>query len=189
MIGLMLLTAGPALAHKVSIFGYAEDGKLLGQSYFSGGTPAKGCEVLLLDDQGQQIDTAKTGDDGAFEMALPKAKPPLKLVVLAGEGHRGEFVLTADDLGLTQDGAQSAAETKPKEQSAPQAAIADTAQLEKALAKVIEKKIGPLRAQITRMAAEQPSQINQIIGGIGWIIGLVGIAAFFLSRRKNTEQG
>ena len=109
MIGLMLLTAGPALAHKVSIFGYAEDGKLLGQSYFSGGTPAKGCEVLLLDDQGQQIDTAKTGDDGAFEMALPKAKPPLKLVVLAGEGHRGEFVLTADDLGLTQDGAQSAA--------------------------------------------------------------------------------
>ncbi len=189
LVSLFLLQAGPALAHKVNIYGYSEGGKLKGQAYFAGGNPARECEILLLDDKGQQIGSAKTGVDGAFEMALPKAKPPLKLVVVAGEGHQGEFILKAEDLGLAQDGAQPTAEPKPVDSSAPQAAIADTAQLEQALAKVVEQKIAPLRAQISRMAAEQPSKINEIIGGIGWIIGLLGIAAFFLARRKNTEQG
>lgn len=189
MVGLLLLSASPALAHKVSIFGYAEGGKLIGQAFFAGGNPARKCQVLLLDNQDKEIDSAKTGVDGAFEMALPKAAPPLKLVIVAGEGHQGQFVLTAEDLGLAQSDGQQVSEPEPVDKAAPQATIADTAQIEQAVAKVVEKKIAPLRAQLSRMAAEQPSHISQMIGGIGWIIGLVGVAAFFLSRKSNKEQG
>lgn len=59
------------------------------------------------------------------------------------------------------------------------------AAVSKAVAKDLDEKLAPLRLQISRMAeADQSARMRDIIGGIGWIIGLVGIAAWF-KRPKN----
>lgn len=52
--------------------------------------------------------------------------------------------------------------------------------VEAAVSKAVDEKVAPLRLQLSRMAeADQPARMRDIIGGIGWIIGLVGIAAWF----------
>lgn len=52
--------------------------------------------------------------------------------------------------------------------------------IEAAVAKAVDEKIAPLKLQLARMAEQdQSARMQGIIGGIGWIIGLVGIAAWF----------
>lgn len=49
----------------------------------------------------------------------------------------------------------------------------------------VEAKIAPIRQHIATQTTQGPSTA-EIIGGIGWIIGIVGIILFFLSRRKHS---
>ncbi|MFP5223668.1 MAG: hypothetical protein ACLGSA_15355 [Acidobacteriota bacterium] len=71
----------------------------------------------------------------------------------------------------------------------PAAAPLDEARLaalvEAAVARAVDEKLAPLKLQLSRMAEQdQSARMRDIIGGIGWIIGLVGIAAWF-KRPKN----
>jgi len=57
--------------------------------------------------------------------------------------------------------------------------------IEAAVSKAVDEKLAPLKLQLARMAEQdQSARMRDIIGGIGWIIGLVGIAAWF-KRPKN----
>lgn len=189
-LAVLLLCCGPAWAHKVAAYAYAEGDRLMGEAYFAGGDKAMGCPVELYDAAGKLLLKGQTDAQGAFSLPLPQAAPPLKVVVLAGDGHRAEYEVTAEDLGQKADAAtpaQPAVATQASPAASPQAAGAaavDAAALEQALAKVLEQKLAPLRAQLSKMAADQPSQLTQIVGGLGWILGLVGVAAFFLGRGR-----
>ena len=57
--------------------------------------------------------------------------------------------------------------------------------LEAAVAKAVEEKVAPLRMEITRLAQQnEKAQVRDIVGGLGWIAGLFGLAAFLRGRRK-----
>lgn len=192
-LAVSILCCASAWAHKVGVYAYAEGDKLMGEGYFSGGDKAMHCPVKLYDSQGKLIAEGQTDANGAFALPLPQAAPPLKLLLDAGEGHRAEYEVTAEDLGQSAEqaatpAARQASPAPATEQnaSAPAAgAMAiDAAQLERIVGQAVEQKIAPLRAQLTKLAANQPSLLNQIVGGLGWILGLVGIAAFFLGRRQ-----
>jgi nickel transport protein len=59
-----------------------------------------------------------------------------------------------------------------------------------ALEKVLDKKLEPLVKMLGRQEAlllEQKyggPRISDIVGGIGWILGLVGVASFFWCRKR-----
>lgn len=69
-------------------------------------------------------------------------------------------------------------------------AVVDQAALTAALGAVLDKKLEP----IVRMLGKQEKllleekfggpRLSDIVGGIGWILGLAGITAFFLSRKR-----
>lgn len=189
-MALTMLFCGQAWAHKVAVYAYAEGDKLMGEGYFAGGDKAMNCPVELYDSQGKLLAKGQTDGQGAFVLPKPQAAPPLKLVLNAGEGHRAEYEVTAEDLGV-EEGQPAAATAAPatSQQAAPAAGAAlegvDAAQLERIVSQAVEQKIGPLRAQLTKLAADQPSMLTQIVGGLGWILGLVGISAYFLGRRQH----
>jgi len=56
--------------------------------------------------------------------------------------------------------------------------------LEKNLDQKLDQKLQPVTRMMARMQDSGPS-VNDIFGGIGYIIGLMGVAAFFLSKSKN----
>ncbi len=67
-------------------------------------------------------------------------------------------------------------------QSAVQVAALDASELRKILHEELESKLGPLRRELAARLDSGPG-ISEIIGGLGWIIGLIGIGMYFKNRR------
>jgi nickel transport protein len=187
-----LLLAGPVLAHKVSVYAYVENGQIKGEGYFAGGGKAQGCEVEVRDAQGRSVGKAATDAKGEFSLPLPQAAPPLTIILRAGQGHQGDYTLAAADLGAPANEAafppQASAAAAPMAEAgpAPGAATAagiSTAELEQAVARALDQRLAPLTAQVAKLAGERGVSLQDVIGGLGYILGLMGIAAYVKSRQ------
>lgn len=187
----LMLTALPAAAHKVNVFGYVEGSMVQGEGYFPGGGKAKSSKVELFDNSGKLLAQTKTDDQGAFKLKIPQAKPPLKLVITASMGHKGQYLLTAADLGKESQAATKAMvsqKAKESDKATGQANIAavslDEKQIKEIVTQALEEKLAPLQAQIARMNAERAIGVADVVGGLGYIMGLLGLAAYMNSRKK-----
>ncbi len=82
--------------------------------------------------------------------------------------------------------AVTAAPVQPGGPSMGQGAVApalDAAALERIVEAAVEKKIAPLRAILVAEKEKGPG-LTEIIGGLGWLVGLAGIAAYFAAKGK-----
>lgn len=211
-LGLLLLTiallfsANTALAHKVMIFAWAEGDTVHTESKFNGGKKVKCGEIIVSDLEGNKLVAGKTDDEGEFSFKIPK-KTSLKIEVIAGMGHRGEWMLPAEELGdaaaaetTTAEAPAPETETPPKQEetAAETAPVPSEPQKENppvsvtpvksediqaAVEKALDKKLKPVMKLLVESQEHKPS-FNDILGGIGYILGLVGVAAYFNSRRK-----
>jgi nickel transport protein len=91
----------PALAHRVVVFAYAEGDTIHTESKFMPNTPVHQGKILVLDQKtGQELLTGQTDAQGKFSFKIPAEaaaqKMDLKIVMEAGMGHRGEWLLKAD---------------------------------------------------------------------------------------------
>ncbi len=98
---LLLMTAGNALAHKVNLFAYVEDGRIFTESYFPDGRPVEGGRVLVFDSAGRQLLTGTTDKEGFFNFAIPKVDD-LKIVIEATMGHKNSFRLKKSEVEAGQ---------------------------------------------------------------------------------------
>jgi nickel transport protein len=64
------------------------------------------------------------------------------------------------------------------------AVAVDRQMLEETVNKALEHQLAPVKEMLTELTIHQTS-LTDIIGGIGYILGLFGLAAYFLSKRKN----
>lgn len=94
----IFLFAGPALAHKVNIFAYVENGKIQIESYFPDGKAVEQGGIEVLDSQGQKVAEGVTDKEGKCVLPIPK-KDDLTLVINASMGHRATFQLKKSELG------------------------------------------------------------------------------------------
>jgi nickel transport protein len=63
-------------------------------------------------------------------------------------------------------------------ESAPGAASPPPAGIDQAIEKALDKKLAPVLRMLAEMH-EQKVRLTDVLGGIGYIIGLVGVAAYF----------
>ncbi len=57
--------------------------------------------------------------------------------------------------------------------------------VEAAVAKAVEGKIAPLRMEINRLSEiNEKAKVRDIVGGLGWIVGLFGLLAVLRGRKK-----
>ena len=184
----LLLAAAPALAHKVNVFAYAEGGRLMGEAYFTGGGKAQGCAVEVLDATGKKLASAQTDQEGKFSLPLPSGAPPYKVVLNAGEGHRADYSLSAAELGLaTAPAAPPAPAAAPKGTVPPsldRGASLGRAELEQVLSNLLQKELAPLKAQLARLSAGRGVTARDVLAGLGYILGLLGLAAYMRYRRQ-----
>ena len=189
----LLLAYGQATAHGIRLFAYPEGGKLVGEGYFSGGKKAMNCPVLLKDKNGKLLLEGKTDHEGRFSLPIPQTEPPFLLILKAGEGHRAEYRLTAADMGADKSKTASKPEPPkapagkaPKISAGPKTVAGPemAALVEKAVAKAMSASLKGVNARLDRLAEGKEPGAKDIIGGLGWIMGLVGIAAYFKAREK-----
>jgi nickel transport protein len=185
------LWTNAAMAHGVSIFAWLEGDSVHTESKFSGGRLAKGAAVEVFDRAGEKLLEGKTDDHGAFSFRLPK-KEELRIVLIAGMGHRNEWTITQQDLeGVTLSG--PAAQIPPPSAAAVTAAPsppasappADLTDLQAALEQALDKKLSPIIRKLSHLEEGRRSvSLPDVIGGLGYILGLVGLAAYIHYRHK-----
>ena len=173
----------PALAHKVTVFAWVEGSTVFTESKFSGGKPAKNSQIVVYDKEGKELLEGKTDDKGEFSFKLPKLTD-LKVVLNASMGHKAEWTIPESEILETGKA--------PDIKEGGETQDIDTATLNKEEIKQLiddslEKKLRPIVRMLTALNEKGPS-VTEVIGGIGYIFGLMGIALYFKTREKNKHR-
>ncbi|EKV27124.1 hypothetical protein C882_2053 [Caenispirillum salinarum AK4] len=191
---LLALTAAPsAWAHKIKLFATVEGTTITGTVYVPGGGRVSGAEVTAAGPDGAALGTAVTDAEGRFSLEATRRVDHL-LEVDTGDGHRATFRVTAAQLPPTLPGpkgapasakAAPAAETQPAQDTA--APAMSEAALEAVVARAVAAQVNPLREQMA--AREDRLRLQDVLGGLGWIMGVTGIGFFLLARRERKRGG
>lgn len=186
---LFFFGTGLARAHKVNVFAWVEGDAVFIESKFSGGKRVKGGMITVSDLRGNQLLSGKTNNRGEFSFKIPK-KTTLKIVLVAGMGHRGEWTIPVEEIEMVsvieirESVQQETAENEPKSimRSIP-APKPCSDEIQLAVEKALDKKLKPIMKMLAE-SREQGPTFHDIFGGIGYIFGLVGLATYIHYRRK-----
>ena len=178
-------------AHKVTVFAWAEGDRIFTESKFSGGKMVKAGKVEVFDSGGNLLLEGLTDDKGAFDFKAP-AITDLKIVLTAGMGHQNSWLISAAELGEGEIATVATHETPSepavvdiqREKIPPVAVPGVTArEIEAIVARQLEEKIRPLMRMVAASQEKGPT-MSEIVGGIGYIIGLVGLGAYVRYRKE-----
>lgn len=198
------LVPGLSLAHKLKVFAWVSGDTVTVESSFSGGrTLVKGMVDVQDAGTGATLVQGQTDEQGVFSFSLQgTVKPPattLRIVVSGGEGHQNEWILKPEAYQIqaatnTPDTATAAQPeqltVREKETTSLLAASSPAGQpatfsrdeLTTILDEQLEAKLAPLRRSLAQ-AQERGPRLTDILGGIGYIIGIAGIIAWMKSKK------
>ncbi len=198
-LALVVMAASSAEAHRLKMFVTAEDGEISGYAFFIGGGRPEGVDFVVKTAAGAEVFRGKTDDQGNFRWR-PSVAADYAITVDAGDGHWIEGTIAADRLGAVAAAETPAAPTPTPEVTAPAAspiaptsapALACPAPIDPAaLSKLVEAQVDKAVARQLRPLIEAYDQaegrvrLNDVMGGIGMIVGLAGAGLWATSRRR-----
>ncbi|MFO7930549.1 MAG: hypothetical protein ACQETG_00560 [Thermodesulfobacteriota bacterium] len=209
---LVFFLCGQAAGHRVNVFAWAEGGTVhVTGKLADGGTISEG-SVKVYNEKDNLLIEGKTDDQGEFSFPIPEISD-LKIQISAGPGHKGEWMLSKDELsdaavrdkkaeGSSDSGGQkdekpsgssdsrqnnngeetySSRQIRQAVDEAVEKALDEA--LEERLDRMLEKRLAPVMRTLSEIKNPGPTA-SDIFGGLGYIIGLFGIAAYMYSRRS-----
>lgn len=189
----------PAFAHKVTIFAWVDGDTIHTRSKFSGGKRVKGSLVVVFDSEGNSLLEGKTDENGMFSFKIPQ-KTELKVVLKASMGHMAEWKIPAEEItgsgsesntpetvekapDKTSIGAGSESIKTDEDVLEPATIGLGREEVEEIIDASLDKKLAPIYDMMANTYDRGPG-LTEIMGGIGYIIGLVGLALYFSNRRR-----
>jgi nickel transport protein len=174
-------------AHKVNIFAYVEGDKVYTESYFNDGKKCIDSKIEAFDNQGNKLLEGLTDEEGIFSFKVPPEDVidgDLKVVLTASMGHRAEYIIPANELrgdtGLMKEKIE-----EPASAVSPEGSSLDLKEILSLIEGALDEKLKPIMEEMREIKKSQKDRISptEIIGGIGYIIGIFGIIAYFLNRK------
>ena len=196
MLWLLFLPAS-ASAHKVTIFAWVDGDAVYTQSKFSGGKRVKNAPVLVYDPKDVLLLEGKTDKNGMFSFKIPQ-KTSLKIVLKASMAHMAVWQIPVEALGGTEpdnaakpDGLRNSLrpssgsmDVQTQEQVSESSTVAlGKREIEEIIDASLDKKLAPI-TEILADSIHRGPGFTEIMGGIGYIFGLVGIALYFANRKR-----
>ncbi|TEW56539.1 cobalt ABC transporter permease [Psychromonas sp. RZ22] len=181
-----------AFAHNVVGGVYANGFEIEGEAGFSNGSMARAGTIVKVSDQsGTPLGEVKTDADGLFTFTAKKRITHVFKVNM-GAGHLLTMQLPAeelpDDFGHVE--ATTNEETANEVVSISKSNLNEVALSSQItplmLEKAIAKEIIPLRKEI--QALKEKSGLRDILGGIGYIFGLLGLVVFLRERKLKAKK-
>ncbi len=173
-------------AHKIRIFAWEEDGIIKTETQFSGGRVAKNAAITVNNGNNKELLSGATDDQGIFNFTIPQAAKEnrfdLNIVVNSGDGHKNSWHLSAADYLQGKD--LPPPQKTTNERNSP-VCVVDEEQLTRIIQSTLEKQLAPVKRSLAEQQDKKPS-IQDILGGLGYIIGLAGITAYFKSKNINS---
>jgi len=184
-----LCLSAAAHAHKVNIFAYVDGNSIVTDSGYSRSKRVNDGVVEVYDQStGKMILSGQTDDNGKFDFQIPDdvraAKSDLLLRLKAGTGHQAEWVVTYGEYGAAKGPFAAPAEEQGEGHghaavSRPQAEKVDAGEVEA----IVRRELAPVKQMLADLSQPGPS-VTEIVGGIGYILGLFGIVAYMKSRKR-----
>lgn len=177
-----------AYAHKVNMFAYVDGNDIYLEGYFSDGHRARNSTVTVYDANEKELLKGTTNEDGQFSFPIPEIAD-LRIVLNAGLGHQTEYVLLADELSDERDN-ETGTNVVNNEVATRATSSSDSAVSNTELNQIVERAVGqaikPLMRSVSEMREER--SLGTIVGGIGYIFGVLGIVFYLKARKERAQQ-
>ena len=185
LVCMLILAPLPALAHKVIAGVFPAGDAIEGELGFSNGDMAAAKEVIAFGPDGTELGRILTDSDGFF-LYSPTMPVAHTFKADLGAGHVAEITMPAEEvaeiMGVEVAVTETATPDAPAEGLAT-VVVASLSDEERAMiAKVVRDETRPLRREIA--AYREHNDMQTILGGIGYIVGLFGIGFYFAARKK-----
>lgn len=190
----VVVAATPAAAHKVVASTYVAGDAIEGEIGFSDGAMAVDTPVMVTAPDGRVLGETRTDGDGFFTFTPTEAVDHVFRADL-GAGHVAEVVMPAAELpkavaagggasgpattAVAAVAAATAVAGRPAAESAPAGLTPD---LRDAIAVAVRDEVRPLRREIA--AYKEKNDLQTILGGLGYIAGLCGVAFYLIARQR-----
>jgi nickel transport protein len=191
-----------SLAHKIRVFAWQDGGKIVTESKFSKGRPAQNITISVVEmETNQNLLSGTTDTEGLFSFPIPKTdSKQLKIIADGGDGHKNSWNFTLEEPIVASNNVPPAPppqqESKAKKQLPTQSTSEDTpektlqaitaSELTLIIETTLDKKLAPIRRTLAEGSEKSPS-LQDILGGIGYVLGLAGIAAYIQSLKNKKE--
>ena len=188
------ISATSAFSHRVIIFAYVEGNMVFTESYFSDGKRCQNSRIEVFDNLGNKLLEGKTDKKGEFSFKPPK-RTDLRIVLIASMGHRDEYIIRAGESPGGEEGRARGSEPhqlekkvfeaeKGGEEGAPAGQLThrEMEQIRTVVEEALDEKLKPITTLLSKRQKEGVSFIG-VIGGVGFIFGIMGIILYFRSRR------
>ncbi|WP_370159897.1 cobalt ABC transporter permease [Salipiger bermudensis] len=189
LIAALLSAPLPVLAHKVIAGVFPSGDAIEGELGFSNGDMAAGTEIVVTGPDGAELGRTITDEDGFF-LFVPTAPVAHTFRADLGAGHVADVTMPAEEMaGILAAAAPAAPEAEPPAAPAPDAAADADASMaplaetqRRAIAEAVRNEVRPLRREIA--AYREHNDLQTILGGIGYIVGLFGLGFYLAARRR-----
>jgi len=184
----LCLAAQPVAAHKLLLMAWVQGDQLMGEVAFGDGKFATNAHVSVLDQTtGDQLLSAQTNAQGVFAIPLPQEVldkgQPLLIRVDDGAGHLAEQILDATELDLARPASTAGAGMGSGSADFHESTDhANHKLLQNMVQEAVRQEVAPLRRDLMALARSGPG-VTEILGGIGYIIGLASLGVWLLRKR------
>ncbi len=120
-----------------------------------------------------------------FYFRIPRLTS-LTVVLTASMGHRNYYTISKEEVAEAIGGEATETERtqKPEIEEDTEEKVVKAEELEKVVERVMERKLKPIKNILLQIQESHARPgITEILGGIGYIIGLMGIALYFKGRK------
>ena len=181
LLSSLLLLPIQAEAHKIHVFAWSSGDTVTVESSFSGNKPLLHGKIIVKDNRSGSILLQGNGDDkGVFSFTIPpKAKAQkadLLIVVSGSEGHQSEWLVPATEYLLDS--------TIPKTDHFENI---NSTELQKIIREIMEQELGPIKRSLAESKQQKP-EFRDIVGGIGYLLGLAGLVAWLRNRKPKGHK-
>lgn len=200
-VTLVAFCSGPAYGHKVKLFAAVEGEWITGYAYYTSSARPKNVIISLLAPDGTIIEELTTDENGEFKTRA-RYRTDTLIKLDSADGHSASWLISADEFNpalpeyLEESTAkQEKSELAEVKHSAFHAAE-KTGKLQSAqsteIASIVRDELLPLTKQLSQLRAQLDQQqerkrFQDILGGVGYLVGLAGIASYMAARRKERK--
>lgn len=181
LLSSLLLLPIQAEAHKIHVFAWSSGDTVTVESSFSGNKPLLHGKIIVKNNKSGSILLQGNGDDkGIFSFNIPpeakKQKADLLIVVSGSEGHQGEWLVPATEYLLEN--------TIPETDHLPNI---NSAKLRQMIKEILAQELGPIKRSLAQNKQQKPG-FRDIVGGIGYLLGLAGLTAWLRNRKPKVHK-
>ncbi len=180
---LFLALASTAFSHKVYLFAWIEGDTVYTESYSSGKKKVRGGGVKIFDPAGRKLLEGKTDEKGKYSFKIPR-NTDLRIVLEATMGHKAEFLLKVDEMSGIE---KSQSTTSDRKSEVPSSSVVkvDIEQVKLLMEETLDSRLRPILRTLATIQEERGPGLTEIIGGIGYIFGIMGLILYLKGRKKN----